>query len=281
MRIKVFDKTEYELSKELWLECFPEDDRAFVDYYYANRSKPEYVLGAFIGDDPKPKAMMHLIPMKMPFGEELKDICFIAGVCTKPGSRRKGICAKLFNSAFPLIKERGFDAAVLQPFDVGFYRRFGFETFIRRDEYRVSAERLNKLGRAYDKPFAPNAEHLSELYSRFMAPFSGYSLRGKGDFERFIKEYTLNGAVLNVTENGCCAGYSDGAALFVDELFYLDGTDPVSLLPPGFSEYSFPLPAGDPHSKLLPHEEKAFSMIKTMSDDFDPFGSQNYGFDKY
>ena len=281
MDIRILDKTEYELSKELWLDCFPEDDSAFVDFYYAKRSKPEYVLGAFFDDDPTPKAMMHLIPMKMGFSNGINDICFVAGVCTKPELRGRGVCSRLFERAFGLMTVRGFDAAVLQPFEEGFYKRFGFGTFIFRDEYRLSAERLKALVREYDTPVEPDPILLAEMYSGFMSPYSGCSLRGAEYFRSFIEEFSMPGAVLNVTRNGCCAGYAENGVFFAHELFFSDGADPFSLLPPGFAEYSFPLPAGFPIPYDVYPERRGFSMIRTLKEGFDPFSPNNYGFDMY
>lgn len=280
MEVRLLDKTEYELSKALWLECFQEDNKDFVDLYYSKRSRSDRVLGAFDGTE-APIAMMHLIPMKMPFGGSVKDICFVAGVCTKPGYRRRGICAMLFESAFSIMREKGFDAAVLDPFRESFYERFGFKTFIFRDVFTVSAERLNEIGRAYEAPFAPDLALMAEQYAAFLKGYSAYSLRGADAFEYFIDEYSMDGAVLNCSLNGCCAGYDEGGKLIVNELFCFPGTDPLSLLPSGYGEYSFPLPKDLSPGIPLSGKRTGFSMIKPLAEGFDPFLYRNYGFDMY
>ncbi len=280
MEIRLLDKTEYELSKELWLTCFPEDDRDFVDLYYSMRSKPEYALGAFEGTS-CPIAMLHMIPMKMRFGSDDRSVCFVAGVSTHPLFRRRGVCAKLFEAAFRIMKERGFEATALKPFRASFYERFGYKTFMRREHFKVSDERLNTIGRTHDDRVLPDPSALSDIYASFMDGYSGFSVRDKSCFEYLIKEYSMDGAVLNTTARGCCAGYESNGALIVNELFFTPGTDPLSLLPAGFSEYSFPLPIGSGLALSLPHSIEEFSMIKPLAEGFDPFAFENYGFDMY
>ena len=280
MKIKLMNKTEYERSKRLWLECFPEDDAAFADLYYSARSKPEYALGAFEEGDNEPVSMLHMIPMRMRFCGGIKDICFVAGVCTRPDLRRMGLCAALFDKAFGIMRERGFDATVLQPFDTAFYERFGYRTFIWHKSISISAERLNDVVRPHDYA-AQDPAALSALYDDCMRAYDGASMRGEAYFGAFIDEYSAPDARLVFTENGCCAGYADGDTFRASELFCRRGTDPLSLLPSGFHEYVFPLPLLEAAPVGSAVSVEAFSMIKKLKPDIFIDPCRAYGFDRY
>ena len=282
--IRFLNKREYELSKTLWMECFEEDGEAFVDWYYSERSKPKYVLGAFDEKEQTPIAMMHLIPVDMRFDGAKRRICFVTGVCTKPSYRGKGICGMLFERAFEHMKEKGYDATVLQPFDTAFYERFGYMTYIVRNEIALSDERLNAIGRTLDNQIEPDPELLSRLYRKAMHGYSGCSVRGRAYFRSLIHEYSLEGAKLVVTESGCCAGYAEGenGSIFrATEIFFLDGTDPLSLLPKGFSGCVFPLPMDMPVPEGCESRSVSFSMLKPLKPDVDFFSSRCFGFDRY
>ncbi|MCR5809248.1 MAG: GNAT family N-acetyltransferase [Clostridiales bacterium] len=277
------NETEYELSKELWHECFPEDGSDFIERYYRERSKPEYALGAFPRGSRRPAAMLHMIPVKMSFGGKAKDICFVAGVCTAVRYRRRGICGKLFQKAFEIMRDRGFDATVLQPFDPRFYERFGYKTFITRQNAAISYEEPRSLGQSDEEPaIAPDSEKLLSLYRGFTRGFSGCTIRDEEYFKGFIEEFSADGARLVCTENGCCAGYEEGEGEFVAyELFFRDGADPVKLLPPGFCKYVFPLPIGAKAPEGSFTVIEGFSMIMPLAADFVMGDGPFYGFDRY
>lgn len=286
MDLRIMNRSEFESSKQLWQECFPEDSADFIESYYEKRTKPEYVLGAFFKKGEAAVAMLHIIPIKMTFGEKERSIGLIAGVCTKPEYRRRGLCSRLIKAAVPIMKERGFEAAVLNPFDPSFYARFGFKTFIFRQKVSISAERLKNVGHAYENISCavPDPERLLSEYYSFMHGFSGYSLRDANDMERMIADFSAPDARLIVSEKGCCAGYAEGEegdTFLAFELFWQEGEDPLSLLPEGFSKYVFPLPSGVCVPKGLGSVPEEFSMILPLSADFDLGSGPYYGFDRY
>ena len=288
MDIHILDKTEFEASKELFSECFGEGKR-FIEWYYRTRTKPEYALGAFIGGELV--SMLHMRPMRMRLAGGERSVCFVESVCTKPSFRRAGLCSAVFDAAFPIMRERGFEATALQSFSPSFYERFGYKTFIYRQKITLSHERAAGLyNRTKNESLRPDVGKLAELYSDFMNGREGGSLRDEAYFKGFIEEFTAGDARLVADENGCCAGYAEGGegVFTVYELFFRAGTNPVSLLPFGFKEYVFPLPMDIPAPENCGVETEEFSMIKPLAPSFAkaleeadrPKGAY-YGFDMY
>lgn len=235
-------EAEFSASKALWLKCFPEDDAAFVDWYYARRSRPEYALGAFT-EGGAPISMLHIIPMDMLVEGASQPVGLVSGVCTDPEMRGRGLCSALFPEAFRIMRERGYAASVLQPFDTAFYERFGYKTFAYRDRYVMSDSRMKGLRHSYERYF-PDPGLLFDIYSSFIASCSGCSPRSKEYFEGFVEEYGMKGAYLAVDRNACCAGYMERGAFTATELFYREGElfSALALLPRGARSVAFPLP---------------------------------------
>lgn len=285
MQIRLLNETEYELSKSLWLECFPEDGEEFVDWYYSDRSRPEYVLGAFAEGEDTPVSMLHMIPVDMRFMRRTEKVCLVSGVSTKSTLRRRGLCSALFDRAFPIMRERGFAATVLQPFDPRFYERYGYRTFILRRRAELAAESVVRpsetVGRPYGERIAPDPDMLFKLYSHSMLGFSGCTVRSPEYFRGFIKEYSMDGARLEVTRYGCCAGYAAGGEFHATELFFTSNEALPYLLPGGFARYSFPLPADHVPPRGSGGAIEEFSMIKLLSPDFRMGPGPMYGFDRY
>lgn len=291
MEIRLMNETEYEASKSLWLKCFEEDDRAFVDWYYSRRTKPENALGAFLRAEAEPAAMLHMLPLDMRFGGGVRRVCFVAGVCTDPDERRKGLCTMLFRHAFSLMRAAGYQACALQPFSTEFYERFGFKTYAHLKKVTVSAERLNHIVRPYEQvPGDP--ELLFSQYSCFTKGFSGCSVRSADYFGGFIEEYKLKGAVLSTCESGACAGYASGDSLFVTELFGFDRglKSLIGSIPRGFGKITFPLPVSfnDEELEELLSDDPLFSvstvpfcMIAPIGKGFSLGSEEMLCFDRY
>ena len=285
------NEEQFAASKSIWLDCFPEDDAAFVDWYYRERTAPRYALGVFIEGCRKPVAMLHMLPAEMRFSGENERVCLVAGVCTHPLYRGRGLCSALFGRAFELMRERGFAASVLQPFDTGFYERFGYKTYALRDKYVVSYDRTNTVVRPSEPiETAPDPELLFSVYTDFIEDLSGCTVRSPEYFRGFIGEYSLPGAYLAASPNACCAGYAEGASFTATELFYRrDPADALALLPAGFDKVAFALPcreevrgrAGElfPSAELTPAEP--FCMLAPVLKDLSPDPALCYCLDRY
>lgn len=290
MDYRIMNEAEFYASKSLWLDCFPEDDAGFVNWYYARRTRPGYALGAFEEGKARPVAMLHMLPMDMRSGDGLRRVGFVAGVCTHPLYRFRGLCTELFSRAFDIMKERGYEATALQPFDTEFYERFGYKTFAYRDKYMLSAARTKGLRHSYDRLF-PEPKRLFDMYSAFMEGRTGCSVRSEEYFEGFIEEYSLKGGYIAVDSSACCAGYSEGSSFVATELFYKDG-DPLpalALLPRGYSRVYFALPPEEEIRKRLAYvlpgfapvsANEAFCMAAPLTADF-PMGDRPYCLDRY
>lgn len=298
MDIRTFSQQEYENSKRLWAECFPEDGASFINWYYSKRSKAEYCLGAFDGD--KLISMLHIIPMRMKFGQSTETVGFVSGVCTTPKMRQKGVCGSVFASAFEAMRQKGYAATVLQPFDTAFYERFGYRTYITRATVSISASKLKLARNGYlhsTITVTPNPILMLQQYNSFMSGRQGYSLRDENYFSTMIEEYSLDDALIVCGEHGYCVGYAEGDSFFATELVvdfnhstaqhgYGDGKSLSKaialLLPQGFCNYQIPLPTDI--SAFLDWDSKAdaFSMLAPLRSDFTIKNIERmYGFDRY
>ena len=115
---------EQERTKPLYREVFPEDTRAFVDFYY--RERPKRILA--MEEDGEIIAMLHLNPFLLSFfGKEIKA-SYIYAVATKKEKRRQGIMGELLRYSFTLLKEEGEAFCFLIPVAESIYSPYGFRT---------------------------------------------------------------------------------------------------------------------------------------------------------
>jgi predicted acetyltransferase len=132
-------------QKELWKACFGDQD-AFIDFYYANRFKPDQTLVLLQGN--VIAAMLTMIPVKM-VDEKGKrmELAMLYAIATHPDFQKQGLATELMNSSSEFLRAAGREFSVLVPagpqlFD--FYRKQDYcEAFSIR-EALLSLEEITK-----------------------------------------------------------------------------------------------------------------------------------------
>ena len=179
---------EYAAAQAVWDACFPEDAAGYSDYYFACRTKPAYVLAAFL-EDGRMAGALHALPYPLCFGTQVKRCAMIAGVATLPEQRHKGIAAALIRTAHARLAQEGVCAALLKP-DVDFYAQFGYRPFAWHEQFRVEAGEL-----AVPEPalHTPSAEEMLACYDALAAEYNGMMVRTVRDMELMRKETAVLG----------------------------------------------------------------------------------------
>lgn len=208
LECRLIKHEEYAEAKRLWAICFPEDGDAFIDYYYAKRTDPSHIYGAFGGS--KMLCMMHIIPQLLKLNCETKPVALIAGIGTLPEFRRKGVCRELFSHIFSELYKKGYTALLLQPFNVDFYRQFGFEPFVRHQRVSFSSKAVAPISSPC--PLSPG--ELFSLYSSHVVEKFPIAVRRTPEYcSKLIEEFSTFGYALR-----CGDAYALGYGSYVQEL---------------------------------------------------------------
>ena len=121
MPVRVLADGERQMAADLWRYCFL-DDRAFIDWYFRRRAGD--VLAMLDGAELAAQIVCSVLPVDM--RGVPRQAMMLSGVATAPAWRRQGHMAKLISECFSYLRDRGFCAAALYPFDYDYYQRFGF-----------------------------------------------------------------------------------------------------------------------------------------------------------
>jgi predicted acetyltransferase len=103
------------------------------------RLKKHRLLGIFEGNELASK--LHILSLKVLLGETEWKMGGIAGVATYPEYRRNGHVKALMKKALADMNQDGSIVSFLHPFQIDFYRRFGWE--IISDNRKVTVEKIN------------------------------------------------------------------------------------------------------------------------------------------
>ncbi|MEH7238188.1 GNAT family N-acetyltransferase [Bacillus sp. JJ1562] len=127
-------------------------------------------------------AKFHLIPLTTYVGDQSYKVGGIAGVATYPEYRRRGYVNELLTYALETMKAQGFTISMLHPFDVSFYRKYGWELFCNRLKtvhQRSDLVTLDPVEGSVKRYFFENVnlDDLKWIYAQYATQFSGMLVR--------------------------------------------------------------------------------------------------------
>lgn len=128
--------------KDLYIDVFKDDksytDEVFSSVYFENRVR------FILDEDGKVATFAFLLPKKMLFFGEKKDIVFLSAVATAPQKRRQGYMRRLIKNILDELYLKNCPFVTLSPANEEYYKSFGFRTILsgERKENKVNAQKL-------------------------------------------------------------------------------------------------------------------------------------------
>ncbi len=165
---RVNDKAEYfeimkfafAIKKKLWESFIKRTENFFSDenrepfgIYLKNELIAEYLL----------------LSLKMKLRDSVISMGGISNLCTKPLYRGKGAVKFLLEKSLKTMREKGHAISLLYPFDVEFYRKYGWETFDTMLGLTVSpgAIRIDYPEKVEAKVFKKADKEIKDFYNHY------------------------------------------------------------------------------------------------------------------
>ena len=101
--------------------------KKFIDYGLSNGTE---IYGVY--DSGKLVAAYLLYPFQMRLRNSIVPIGGIGMVCSRPDYRRKGVIRFMIKKSIETMRSKDMVASILYPFNVNFYRKYGWELFFRK-----------------------------------------------------------------------------------------------------------------------------------------------------
>lgn len=128
-------------ARTLWELSFPTDSAEFLDFYFSRVAKAE---NTYIEYNEAGEAIAHIGIQRYGHGidEDLK-LAYVAGACTRPEARGKGIMQALMHRVITIERGKGTSALILIPADEGlrkyYNKHFGFCNAATRSRLSLNA----------------------------------------------------------------------------------------------------------------------------------------------
>lgn len=136
IRLHRLSRSEHGMTRPLWEKVFVEDTKAFLDYYYGNKTIDNDIYAA--KDGAEICGMLQLNPYNIRVGTHMETCNYIIAVCTLEEYRRKGIMARLLKMSMQDMYEKGQPFIYLMPAKESIYYPFDFRYIYRQPKTSVT-----------------------------------------------------------------------------------------------------------------------------------------------
>lgn len=162
-----------------------------------------------VKDGEKLVAKLHIIPFSIYINDNKFQMGGIAGVSTYPEYRRHGYVKQLITEALQHMNQKQQYISFLHPFDVQFYRRFGWELFADNKKVTIEKKDLDMLPSNQGKILRdiPKDERgpIERVYETYAASHSGMLVRTQQWWKDHV--YSEDHLAAYVNDNGDYEGY--------------------------------------------------------------------------
>lgn len=154
--IKYLTEAEKQDSRELWEEAFPEDSRAFDDYYYKEKVEKNRIL-ALVEEPGQIQAMIQMNPYLVQAGGFRWTVDYLVGVATRKEKRHRGYMRRLLQQMMEDMRAASMPFCFLMPAAEAIYRPFGFTYIFDQPRWKLRPSAENRLRRKEASSMAAEA----------------------------------------------------------------------------------------------------------------------------
>jgi predicted acetyltransferase len=188
--MKIIELTEKDYFEAMKLSMYafqykiPEDKIASRK----ERLKDHKIIG--IWEDNSLAAKLHILPHHINMNGQEWKMGGIAGVATYPEYRRSGYVKSLIIDALKRMRENDQIISLLHPFDIGFYRKFGWEVFTENKKIYIEKKDLKFLNPQTGtiRRFTKDNHHqdIESVYAEFSKKYTGMLVRNLNWWKNYI-----------------------------------------------------------------------------------------------
>lgn len=188
MEVKVLTEEHYLQSMKLSMYAFQYQVPEAEIPQRLETLKKHRLLGIFEGDELASK--LHILSLKVKLGKLEWKMGGIAGVASYPEHRRKGHVNALMKTALSEMNGNGDVVSFLHPFNINFYRRYGWEVISDNKKVQIEKKDLKPIGEFKGKikryTEETHSQEIEQVYDEFAERHSAMLSRDKDWWKKNI-----------------------------------------------------------------------------------------------
>lgn len=217
MIIRKMMQSEHALTRELWEEVFPEDTKAFLDYYYYIKAAKNRIY--VVEEDEKLCSMLQLNPYEIKIGSMTFPSEYIIAVATKKEYRSRGYMRGLLNVALEEMYAEKMPLTFLMPAAEAIYTPYDFryiysqyvQKIIPDEEWdsRFACRPAGEGKLEFSDAGLWDAEEMTAFFEKYFSDYwQVYAKRDAAYYQTMILEQqSEKGGVRLMREDGVLKGF--------------------------------------------------------------------------
>lgn len=204
-QIRRLSEKERGCTRNLYELCFPEDGRAFVDYYYREVVSQNEIY--VVSEKDEILSMVHLNPYELTVGKMECKVPYIVAVATHPKYRHQGLMTSLFQKIFSDLWKRKVPFAFLMPAKESIYRPMGFRFISQQNRVEIPVKDCLRSQRLTVRPASwADIPDLTWISKRLLK--GTYAKRTEQYYERMLLEQeSQDGDIAILEKDGMICGW--------------------------------------------------------------------------
>lgn len=195
--IRYLGEQEKQHTRAMYEIIFPEDSKAFIDYYYQWKTRDNKI--AVMVDEKGHEVMIHLNPYCFRINDKTAEVSYIVAVATRPDCRRKGKMQQVMNKVLKDIQKKHQPFTFLLPADPAYYYGQGFVFFPEQQKKPKEETPIHqwRIRRSADIELDKIAEAANEILAE---QYTVYIERDTFYYERLMAEMASENGELVIIE---------------------------------------------------------------------------------
>lgn len=155
-----------------------------------NAPRDNLLLGAFYNGTLY--AGMRLLPYDIRFDGAPALMCGIGGVISDRECPERGAVKALFRDAFVRMREQGRSISHLYPFEMRYYRQYGYDVSCSMARWRIPVSYFQTTGDGFVRAFDNSDEmkrQITAIYDAFSKNYNFALRKSSDDWEQFFSEH--------------------------------------------------------------------------------------------
>lgn len=203
MQVRRLLPEEHGFTRHLYEEAFPEDSKAFVDFYYTEVAEENRIY--VVEESGDIRAMLHLNPYKIHMNGETNPLEYIVAVATQKEYRKRGYMTALLRAVLQDMYQEGMPFTYLMPAEEAIYLPHDFRTVYEqkipwyKGEFEGTV--LNEDGSILSELQPEQCEELAQYADGYLAAnYQLYTIHDRKYYERMRRAYACDGGKILVSK---------------------------------------------------------------------------------
>lgn len=206
--IRCLEQEEKKKTREMYERIFPEDSKAFVDYYYDWKVRDNRI-AVMESAKQEIEVMMHLNPYLLSWNGKFFESEYIVAVATRPESRKQGKMQQVMRQVLVDQQKKHMPFTFLLPTDPAYYESQGFVFFPAGPKTRQQTlGKADIRGLEITEAQAEDAAVMAQAANEILKGQEGILVRQDMEYYQrlFAEVSSEGGAVLLLREQGQVIG---------------------------------------------------------------------------